>query len=74
MHRLADDGPRDLVVALRRRLDSVSRLIVEAADVAHHAHRLVERTKPVTSSNKQTYTQHVHVYVTAKIIIILSAN
>ena len=48
MHRLADDGPRDLVVALRRRLDSVPRLIVEAADVAHHTHRLVERTKPTT--------------------------
>ena len=66
MHRLADDGPRDLVVALRRRLDSVSRLIVEAADVAHHAHRLVERTKPATPSNKQTLTQHVYVIAVKK--------
>ena len=63
MQRLAYDAERDLVVALRRRLDRVTRLVVEAADVAQHAHRLVERTKPATPSNKQTLTQHVYVAV-----------
>jgi len=49
-HVFADDRPRYLVVALRRRLDRVTRHVVEPDDVAHHSDRLVERAHPVTAA------------------------
>jgi hypothetical protein len=46
-HGIPDDGPRDLVLGLRRALDGVSRHIVEPDHVLQHTYRLVERTEPV---------------------------
>ena len=46
---VADNGPGDLVLALRGALHGMARQIVEHDDVSQHAHRLVEWTEPANS-------------------------
>ena len=46
-HVVADDRPRDAVVALCRRLDDMAGHVVERDHVPEHPNRLVERTEPV---------------------------